>query len=59
MTESAFSLESYSPLEIFGINDRNINLLRDLFPKLKIIARDDMLRVNGDEAEIETFSMLF
>jgi len=59
MTESTFSLESYSPLEIFGINDRNINLLRELFPKLKIIARDDLIRINGDEAEIETFSMLF
>ena len=59
MTESTFSLESYSPLEIFGINDRNITLLRGLFPKLKIIARDDILRVNGDEAEIETFSLLF
>jgi len=59
MTESTFSLESYSPLEIFGINDRNINLLRDLFPKLKIISRDDFLRINGDEQEIETFTLLF
>jgi phosphate starvation-inducible PhoH-like protein len=59
MTESTFLLESYSPLEIFGINDRNINLLRDIFPKLKIIARDDMLRINGEEQEIETFSLLF
>ncbi|MEI6061286.1 MAG: PhoH family protein [Bacteroidota bacterium] len=59
MTESTFSLESYSPLEIFGINDRNINLLRELFPKLKIIARDDILRINGDEQDIETFSQLF
>jgi phosphate starvation-inducible protein PhoH and related proteins len=59
MTESTFSLESYSPLEIFGINDRNINLLRELFPKLKIIARDDILRINGDEQEIESFSQLF
>jgi phosphate starvation-inducible PhoH-like protein len=59
MTESTFSLESYSPLEIFGINDRNINLLRELFPKLKILARDAVLRINGDEQEIETFSQLF
>ena len=59
MTETTFSLESYSPLEIFGINDRNINLLRELFPKLKIIARDDILRINGDEQDIETFSLLF
>ncbi len=59
MTESTFSLESYSPLEIFGINDRNINLLRDLFPKLRIVARDDTVRINGDEQDIETFSQLF
>jgi len=59
MTESTFSLESYSPLEIFGINDRNINLLRDLFPKIKIIARDDIVRINGDDQDIETFSQLF
>ncbi len=59
MTESTFSLESYSPLEIFGINDRNINLLRDLFPKLRIVARDDTVRINGDDQDIETFSQLF
>ncbi len=59
MTESTFSLESYSPPDIFGINDRNINLLRELFPKLKIIARDDLLRINGDEQDNETFSQLF
>jgi len=59
MTESTFSLESYSPLEIFGINDRNITVLRDLFPKLKIIARDDILRINGDDQDIESFSQLF
>jgi phosphate starvation-inducible PhoH-like protein len=59
MTESTFSLESYSPTEIFGINDRNINLLRELFPKLKIIARDETLRINGDEQDTEAFSQLF
>ncbi len=59
MTENTFSLESYSSLEIFGINDRNINLLRELFPKMKIIARDETIRINGDEQEIETFSQLF
>ena len=59
MTESTFSLESYNPTEIFGINDRNINLLRELFPKLKIIARDETLRINGDEQDTETFSQLF
>ena len=55
MSEKIFSLESYSPVEIYGINDRNINVLRELFPKLRIIARDELIRVNGDEPEIESF----
>jgi phosphate starvation-inducible PhoH-like protein len=59
MTESTFSLESYSPLEIFGINDRNINLLRELFPKLKIIARDGVIRIHGDDSDNELFTQLF
>jgi phosphate starvation-inducible PhoH-like protein len=59
MTESTFSLESYSPTEIFGINDRNINVLRELFPKLKIVARNETLRINGDEQDTESFSQLF
>jgi len=33
--------------------------LRELFPKLKIIARDDIIRINGDEQEVETFSQLY
>ena len=59
MTETSISLESYNPIEIFGINDRNISLLRELYPKLKIVARDDMLRINGEDQDIESFSQLF
>ena len=59
MTETTFSLESYSPLEIFGINDRNISLLREIFPKLKIIARDDVIRINGDEQDVDNFTQLY
>jgi phosphate starvation-inducible protein PhoH and related proteins len=55
MSEKLFSLESYSPVEIYGINDRNLNVLRELFPKLRIIARDEIIRVNGDDPEIESF----
>jgi phosphate starvation-inducible protein PhoH and related proteins len=55
MSEKLFSLETYSPVEIYGINDRNLNTLRELFPKLRIVARDEIIRVNGDDPEIEAF----
>lgn len=58
MSEKLFSLESYSPVDIYGINDRNLNLLRELFPKLRIVARDEIIRVNGDAPEIEAFEQL-
>ncbi|MEI6747558.1 MAG: PhoH family protein [Bacteroidota bacterium] len=56
MSERLFSLESYNPVEIYGINDRNMNLLRELFPKLRIIARDEIIKVNGDDPEIDSFA---
>lgn len=58
MTETSILIESYSPAEIYGVNDRNLNVLRDLFPKLKIVARDENIRINGDDQDIETFSQL-
>ncbi len=59
VTEKEFSIESYLPTDIYGVNDVNINTLRNHFPKLKIIARGETLRVQGDEAEIEKFEQVF
>lgn len=59
MTEKTFLLESYNPLDIYGVNDRNLNLLRDQFPKLKIVARDEMLKVLGEDQELESFAQVF
>jgi phosphate starvation-inducible protein PhoH and related proteins len=56
MSERLFSLESYNPVEIYGINDRNLNLLRELFPKLRIISRGEIIKVNGDDPEIDSFT---
>lgn len=59
MTEKTISLESYSPLEVYGVNDRNINLLHDLFPKLHLIARSDLIRIQGEDQDIEQFEQVF
>lgn len=59
MSEKVFSIESYSPLELFGIGDRNLNAIKEAFPKLKIVARGEFVKVIGDPAEIEAFTKLF
>ncbi len=59
MNEKVISLESYNPLEIYGVNDGNLNLIKRIFPKMKIIARGDILKVMGDEKELEAFERKF
>lgn len=59
MTEKTFSLESYSPLEIYGVNDCNLELLREQFPKLKIVARDESLKVLGEDQDLDQFAQVF
>jgi len=59
MSERLISLEAYNPVEILGVNDVNLNLIKKQFPKLKIIARGDMVKVIGEEEELETFERRF
>ncbi len=55
MGERIISIETYNPLEIYGVNDVHLNLIKKQFPKLKIVARGDMIKVFGDEDELATF----
>lgn len=59
MPERILSLASYSPVEIYGANDSNLNMLRDIFPKLKIIARGEVMKIIGSDADIESFETCF
>ncbi len=55
MGEKIITLESIEPVEIYGVNDIKLNLIRKYFPKLKLIARGYSLKVLGDPQEIERF----
>lgn len=59
MSERTISIEMYNPLEIYGVNDANLNLIKKQFPKIKIHARGDMIRIVGDEKELRTFEKKF
>lgn len=59
MNERIISIESYSPLEIYGPNDQYLNLIRERFPKLKIIARGDVIKIIGEKSQIDLFDRLF
>lgn len=59
MTEKIFTLESIDPVEIFGVNDCYLEKIRAYFPKLKIIARGDIIKAIGDDDELNVFEERF
>lgn len=53
MSEKIIVLDNINPVEILGPNHSRLKIIRDLFPKLKIIDRGAELRLHGEESEIE------
>ena len=59
MSEKIISITSHQPLDLFGVNDQNLEVVRNSFPKLKIIARDNFIKAIGEEAELLLFEHKF
>ena len=55
LTEKLFSLEEIDYARFWGQNDRMLEFVKLLFPKLKLIARGDMLKAIGSEEDIAWF----
>ncbi|MBN2348801.1 MAG: PhoH family protein [Bacteroidales bacterium] len=55
MIEKTLYLEGIDPVIIYGTNNSNLNKIKIIFPKLKIIARGEEVKVIGDTNEIMRF----
>ena len=55
MAEQILQIENVDPKDLHGPNDRYLDKVKGLFPKLKIIARGDFVKVMGDEEELDYF----
>ena len=55
MIERIYILESVDPGIFYGVNNVNMQLIKTLFPKLRIVARGNVMKVIGDEDESELF----
>ena len=55
MIERVIILENVDPVIFYGLNDSNMQLLRTLFPKLRILARGLVVKAIGDEVEMALF----
>ncbi|MBK5284793.1 MAG: PhoH family protein [Bacteroidia bacterium] len=56
MSEVTITIDTLNPVEFFGVNDANLDVLRKKFPELKLISRGSEIKVIGDEKNIHRFS---
>ena len=55
MIEKHIILDGIDPVGFYGARNANLQMLKRLYSKLRIVARDNVIKVLGDEEEIERF----
>ena len=55
MNERIVIIDKVDPQTFYGVNNNNINLIRNLFPKLRMAARGNVVKVIGEESETAAF----
>ena len=55
MNERTVIIDQIDPHTFYGVNNNNINLIRNLFPKLRVAARGNVIKVIGEESETLDF----
>jgi len=59
MSEKTITFETINPVDILGVNDKNIELLKHFFSKVKIISRGVEIKIIGEEEELSKFEKKF
>jgi len=55
MIEKHIVLEDIDPVIFYGVNNANLQMIKALYPKLRIVARGNVIKVMGDEEEMCAF----
>ncbi|WP_285056243.1 PhoH family protein [Pedobacter ginsengisoli] len=55
MNELKLTLESVDPVQFWGANNEHYEIIKNAFPKLKVVARGNEVKVLGDEQELKVF----
>lgn len=48
-------MEDIDPVAFYGVGNSHLQMIKSLFPKLRIVARDNVVRVLGDDNDITCF----
>lgn len=55
MIERIVIIDKVDPVSFYGVNNSNMQLIRNLYPKLRMAARGSVIKVIGDDAETADF----
>ena len=58
MIEQHIILEGIDAVSFYGANNIHLTMLKKLYPKLRIVARDNIIKAIGDEDELERFRLV-
>ncbi len=56
MIEKHIVLEDIDPMMLYGVGNVHLQMIKALYPKLRIVARDNVLRVMGDHEQMDLFA---
>lgn len=59
MKDSILQLDVESPLDLYGPGDKYLTQIKQIFPKIKIVARGELVKLMGEEKEIRDFEKKF
>jgi len=55
LQEKIIEIVGIAPIDILGVNNEKLNIIKKYFPKLKLISRGNKLKVIGETEDIEAF----
>jgi phosphate starvation-inducible PhoH-like protein len=59
MNERVLTLDQADPVLFNGVNNTNIHLIKTLYPKLKIVSRGHLIKIVGEETDLDAFEETF
>ena len=59
MGEKIIDLKGVNPIDIYGTNNKTLLFILDFFPKVKVVARGNSLKLIGDDESVNHFESKF
>ena len=58
LSEKRIILEDIAPIDLYGVNDSKLELIKKRFPNLKIVARGEVIKAIGEDEEVNQLEMV-